>query len=79
MPLEGALSPNNCRRSEAEERSPCSKLQGIHKSKGQQIYREGRNLPFPLKWTGSLWKNLSPVVESRKGRQLDERLSYRRA
>jgi len=32
-PLEGALSPNNCQRSEAEERSPCSKLQGIHKFK----------------------------------------------
>jgi hypothetical protein len=29
----GRLSPNNCQRSEAEERSPCSKLQGIHKFK----------------------------------------------
>jgi len=32
-PLEGALSPDNCRRSEAEKDFPCSKLQGIHKLK----------------------------------------------
>jgi len=31
MLLEGALSPNNCRRSEAEKGLPCSKLRGIHK------------------------------------------------
>ena len=33
VPLEGALSPNNCRRSEAEKGFPCSKLKGIHKLK----------------------------------------------
>jgi len=39
LPAEGATGyprsgcPNNCRRSEAEKDSPCSKLEGIHKLK----------------------------------------------
>jgi len=45
LPLEGALSPNNCRRSEAEKSFPCSKLQGIHKLSEAPIPP-----PNPVRW-----------------------------